>query len=59
MKNPRQINKHNTIGRDWVPRFIQRHPQIKSVIGRRIEAVRMDSVKKDTLKAWFDAFQET
>ena len=48
-----------TIGQDWVPRFIQHHPHIKTVIGRRIEARRMYATTKDAINAWFDAFEET
>ena len=39
-------SKAKPIGRDWVPRFIQRHPQIKSAIGRRIEVSRMNGATK-------------
>ena len=47
------------IGQNWVPRFIERHPQIKSVLGRRIEASRMEGATEEAINAWFDAFQET
>lgn len=46
-----------TLGQDWVPRFIQRHPHLTVVIGRRIESVRMDGATKEVLGAWFDAFR--
>jgi hypothetical protein len=46
------------LGHEWVPRFIQRHEQLKVVIGRRIESVRMDGATKPVLEAWFDAYNK-
>ena len=46
------------LGQDWVPRFVQRHPHLKVVIGRRIESVRMDGATKSTIDAWFVAYEE-
>ena len=54
-----KLVQYSSIGKNWVPRFIQRHSSIKSVIGRRIEVNRMDGASKDALIAWFDAFEET
>src|ERR1700710_277816 len=45
------------LGQDWVPRFIQRHPYLKVVIGRRIESVRMDGATKEILGEWFDVYR--
>lgn len=39
------------LGRDWVPRFIVRHPHLKVVIGRRIDSVRIDGTTKLVLEA--------
>jgi hypothetical protein len=47
-----------TLGQDWVPRFILRHPHLTVVIGRRIESVRMDGATKPVLEAWFDAYNK-
>jgi DDE superfamily endonuclease/Tc5 transposase DNA-binding domain len=47
-----------TLGRDWVPRFIQRYPHLTVVIRRRIESVRMDGATKEVLSAWFNAYQK-
>jgi hypothetical protein len=46
------------LGRDWVPRFILRHPHLTVAIGRRIESVRMDRATKEVLNAWFDAYKK-
>ena len=45
------------LGKEWVPRFIQRYPHLKVVIGRRIDSVRMDGATKPVLGKWFDAYQ--
>jgi hypothetical protein len=45
-----------SLGRDWVPRFIVRHPHLTVAIGRRIESVRMDGATKPILEAWFSAY---
>ena len=47
-----------TLGRDWVPRFILRHPHLTVAIGRRIESVRMDGATKPVLDAWFNAYKK-
>ena len=47
-----------TLGQDWVPRFIIRHPNLSVVIGRRIESVRMDGATKPVLEAWFNAYEK-
>ena len=52
-----QLLPQYKLGRDWVPRFIQRHPHLAVVIGRRIDSVRMDGATKPVLEAWFNAYQ--
>jgi Tc5 transposase DNA-binding domain len=46
------------LGQNWVPQFIQRHPHLRVVIGRRIESVRMDGATQKILEEWFDVYQE-
>jgi hypothetical protein len=46
------------LGRDWVPRFILRHPHLTVGIRRRIESTQMDGATKEVLEAWFDAYQK-
>ncbi|KFY63119.1 hypothetical protein V496_04181 [Pseudogymnoascus sp. VKM F-4515 (FW-2607)] len=41
------------LGQEWVPRFIQRHPNLRVKLGRRVEAQRMNGVTKQVLKGWF------
>lgn len=52
------VRNHLLLGQDWVPRFVQRHPHLKVVIGRRIESVRMDGATKPAIDAWFVAYEE-
>ncbi|ODQ72317.1 hypothetical protein LIPSTDRAFT_71820, partial [Lipomyces starkeyi NRRL Y-11557] len=56
--NQLQPQPHLPLGHDWVPRFIQRHPHLKTAIGCRIESVRMDGAIKPVLTGWFDAYRE-
>ena len=46
------------LGQQWVQRFLLRHPQLKSVVGARIEASRLNSSSKDVFNRWFDAFKK-
>jgi Holliday junction resolvasome RuvABC endonuclease subunit len=50
---------YRPIGEQWVHRFIQRHPQLKSVLGRTIEAARIKEASKDSINRWFDKVVET
>ena len=56
--NSLELPPQYTLGRDWVPRFILRHPHLTVAIGRRIESVRMDGATKPVLDAWFDAYKK-
>jgi hypothetical protein len=46
-----------TIGINWVPRFLQRHPDIKSKVGRKIESLRIKNTTPDALQDWFELFR--
>ena len=52
------VRNHLLLGQDWVPRFVQRHPHLRVVIGRRIESVRMDGAIKSVIDAWFVVYDE-
>jgi hypothetical protein len=56
--NSLELPPQYTLGRDWVPRFILRHPHLTVAIGRRIESVRMDGATKPVLDAWFNAYKK-
>jgi DDE superfamily endonuclease/Tc5 transposase DNA-binding domain len=50
--------KYPPLGKQWVHRFLLRHPQLKSVVGARIEASRLNSSTKEVFTRWFDAFKK-
>jgi hypothetical protein len=47
-------NDKDKLGRNWVSRFIQRHPEIKTKVGRRQEANRFDSFTPKAVHWYFD-----
>jgi hypothetical protein len=47
------------LGLKWLNRFMRRNPSIRSVIGRVIEAVRIDGTRPKVLQAHFDLFHRT
>ena len=49
-----QVKVYDEIGKDWVPRFIQRHPELASVRPRSIDSVRIKDTSPEWLQRWFD-----
>ena len=47
-----------TIGKDWVKRFLQRHPGLKTVKGRRLDFSRWKDTIIEDIHDWFTAFQD-
>lgn len=47
-----------TLGKNWVPPFIQRHPHLTVAIGHRIESIKVDGAVKEVLEAWFNAYKK-
>src|SRR2546423_12099293 len=47
------------LSKNWVTRFIKRHPKLKTVIGKSIEASRLQETSPDTLNKWFNVFEST
>src|SRR5947199_5411421 len=47
---------YDPIGEDWIRRFIDRHTQLETPRGRRIEAARLTESSKPILEWWFDHF---
>ena len=45
------------LGQDWVPQFIQRHPNLRVKLGQRVKAQRINRVTKEVLKGWFEAYK--
>ena len=46
------------LGNRWTQRFIQRHPELKFIVGKRIEASRINCSTEEIFNHWFDAFQD-
>jgi helix-turn-helix, Psq domain len=44
----------SSIGVCWVRRFIKRHPELRSKIGRKIDHLRVKNSNPEVLAPWFD-----
>ena len=42
----------DTLGNNWVPRFLHRHPEIHTKVGVRINALRLQNTTPKALEAW-------
>ena len=55
-----RINGDNQpIGKLWLTHFIKRQPRIASVIGRKIDAHRVEAATPDQLRAFLELYEET
>lgn len=52
------VKVYDPIGKEWVPRFIQRHPELASVRLRSIDATRMKAASPERLQRWFDDLEK-
>ena len=41
-------------GHNWVARFLQRRPEVKSKIGKKIDTLRVKNTSPEVLSPWFD-----
>lgn len=41
-----------TLGNNWVPRFLQRHPEIGTKVGRKLDALGLQNTTPAALEAW-------
>jgi hypothetical protein len=48
----------NPLGKKWLKGFIGRNPRVASVIGRKIEAVRVEGTTQEALQEFFTRFEE-
>jgi hypothetical protein len=46
------------LGKKWINKFIRGHPRIKSVVGRPIEAARINGTHPDLIREFYQSFQE-
>jgi len=44
------------VGHNWISRFLQRHPEIHSKVGKKIQAQRLDITTPEAIEAWFTQF---
>ena len=49
-----QVKVYDKIGKEWVPRFLQRHSELASVRPRSIDAARIKDTSPERLQRWFD-----
>src|SRR5438552_6191067 len=45
---------YDAIGEQWVKRFMNRHPELESLIAEQIEAARIQETSRPVLEKWFD-----
>ena len=48
-----QLIEYESIGKDWVWRFLLRHPELASVTPESIDAVRVKDTSPERLQRWF------
>jgi hypothetical protein len=46
------------LGRKWLRKFLDRNPRVASVVGRKIEAVRVEGTSQEALQEFFRRFEE-
>ena len=52
-----QLVNYEQFGKDWVARFMSRHPQLESARRKCIEAARIKDVSVERLTKWFEDLQ--
>lgn len=53
----KSTNGPQSIGKNWVKRFIQRHPELRSKVGRMIHTLRLNATNPEDLNTWFALVQ--
>ena len=53
-----QLVQYPDIGKDWVPRFLRRHPELVSVTLRSIEAPRLKAPTHERLRQYFEDLEK-
>jgi DDE superfamily endonuclease/Tc5 transposase DNA-binding domain len=51
-----ELVSYPPIGKNWPTRFLNRHPQLKTMIVRAIEASRVKEVTRSAIVEWFEVF---
>jgi hypothetical protein len=53
-----QVKVYDKISKEWVPRFIQRHPELAGVRLRSIDTARIKAASSERLQSWFDKLEK-
>jgi len=53
-----QLIEYPDIGKQWVSRFLQRHPELASVTPKSIDLVRIKDVSQERLTHWFTELEK-
>ena len=53
-----QLIQYPDIGKDWVPRFLRRHPELMSITLRSIEAPRLKALTRERLQRYFEDLEK-
>ncbi len=51
-----QLVIYEPIGEQWVQRFLQRHPHLKTAMGHSIELSRITDASPEVIKRWYEIF---
>lgn len=47
---------HSSVGVNWIQRFLKRHPEVQSKVGKPIEYLRAENASPEALQTFFDLF---
>src|SRR5271169_5832223 len=53
-----QVKVYYKISKEWVPRFIQRHPELAGVRLRSIDTARIKAASPERLQSWFNELEK-
>ena len=54
-----ELVSYPPIGKDWTKRFLSRHPELETVQGQSIDAVRVNCATPEAINKWYDAYLDT
>jgi hypothetical protein len=55
----RMNGDNQPVGKLWLSHFIKRQPRVASVIGRKIDAQRVEAATPDQLRAFLELYEQT
>jgi hypothetical protein len=57
--NDCELVSYPPISDDWSRRFVSRHPELETVQGQPIDAVRVNCATPEAINKWYDAYLDT